>query len=183
MALKTPSLADGNGNYELRTLITRMSLLGYSFVYSLCSNTTGLALTTIATGYGNGYSLFNPANSAKTLYVYKVSFNSATGAIPMQLRLTTTDPAYTNTNDTVRNIGGSASTVLSHTWFQVNASIPAAPGNLFKTVPSLASTTVGSLETDELLTVPPGNGICLYNAAAAAGGGSSFYVSISGFEI
>lgn len=164
---------DGSSN-------TSAGIVSVDQIQSAIMNGKGYAATTgaLATATnGNltvGVSVFNPAASGKSLYIFSMKFHAfANNAAPKYNTGATTDPAYANVLTPQNLRSGGPASVASVTSPANNATTSIAlSGSLQDFV------VVNTTATFELLTAPAGimlpagtaSGIILYGIVVAAGG-------------
>ncbi len=140
-------LIDVGGNPLLSLLAACINAQAFSLAVPRL--TSGGAIVT-------GVSLFNPAASGKTCYIFAVKPWCATSNSQSIQTGITADPALTTVATPVNNKGGGAASVMSATYQNTAATF--STGAIKETYTSSTANPSNMLDAGELLVLPPGQG-------------------------
>jgi hypothetical protein len=124
-----------------------------------------------------GFGLFNPAASGKTLLVYALRYTIGNNSFN-QLNLVTSDPAFGSAASVTNNRASSPIGSVASVTYANSNQVPGGTTHDF--VGSATNTLSLVLEPNEVVVLPPGNGLAFY---ANISGANVWVVSASWIEM
>jgi hypothetical protein len=156
---------DGGGNLQVQDWVHALTLQGKAF-----SGTTGLLNSATGT---NTYplSIFNPANSGKSILIYALHASSGTSSansVTVFVQNTTVNPGYGSAANVVNaRMGGAASAIAASCTFTTISQVIGSPYMLLE----VSTNPIELLLNGATILLPSGsaNGITLFLQTYAAG--------------
>lgn len=157
-------------------------------VRALIANGQGFNISTkqvspAATGQTLALALFNPAGSAKNVYIYSIKISTNGGANQHQLNTITADPALGST-PTVTNMALGNATAMTATAEYTNTNQSSLVGTLFEAIGMATNVVYEYLQSGAGILLPKAaasiQGVIAYLVVATAS--SNWYITIKTIE-